>query len=153
MVQSRAKTVEAYLEELPPARREVVAAVRAFVNEHLPRGYVEGMGYGMIGWTIPLERYPSTYNGQPLCYAGLASQKSYVSLYLMSVYSSSDEEKWLRAEFKRAGKKLDMGKCCVRFRKVEDLELSALGRILAGTPPDDFIAMHEAARRKTAKKK
>ncbi|KAB2962188.1 MAG: DUF1801 domain-containing protein [Thermoanaerobaculia bacterium] len=151
MVQSRAKTVEAYLEELPPTRREVVAAVRAFVNEHLPRGYAEGMGYGMISWTIPLARYADTYNGQPLCYAGLAAQKSYVSLYLMSVYASSDEEKWLRAEFKRAGKKLDMGKSCVRFRRVEDLELHALGRILAGTPPDDFIALYEASRKKTAK--
>jgi hypothetical protein len=153
MVQSRAKTVEGYLEELPPGRREVVAAARRFVLEHMPRGYVEGMGYGMIGWTIPLERYPTTYNGQPLCYAGLASQKNYVSLYLMSVYQSSEEEKWLRAEFRRAGKKLDMGKSCVRFRKLEDLELPALGRILAGTPPDDFIAMYEAARKKSAKGK
>lgn len=151
MVRSRATTVEGYLEELSAARREVVAAARAFVNEHLPAGYEEGMGYGMICWTIPLERYPDTYNRQPLCYAALASQRGYVSLYLMSVYASSEEEKWLRAEFRRAGKKLDMGKSCVRFKRLEDLELSALGRILAGTPPADFIARYEESRRKTAK--
>jgi len=151
MVQSRARTVEAYLEELPPARREVVSAMRAFVNEHLPRGFVEGMGYGMIGWTVPLERYPDTSNGQPLCYAALASQKNHVSLYLMSVSADSEEERWLRAEFKRARKKLDMGRSCVRFRRVEDLELSALGRILAGHSPAEFIELHETARRATTK--
>ena len=83
MVSSAAATVEAYLAELPPERRAVVATVRALVNAHLPEGYVEGMHWGMIGWVIPLSRYPVTYNKQPLIYAALAAQKNNYALYLM----------------------------------------------------------------------
>lgn len=147
MVRSPAQTVEAYLAELPPERREVVAAVRRLVLEHLPAGYVESMGWGMVCWGIPLARYPKTYNGQPLGYAALAAQKSHYSLYLMAVYADSEEERELRAAFARAGKKLDMGKSCVRFRRLEDLEMGALGRAIASTPPDAFIARYEASRR------
>lgn len=151
MVQSKAKTVQAYLKELPPERREVVAAVRRMVRKHLPKGYVESMAYGMIGYGVPLTRYSDTYNGQPLAYVALAAQKHYYSLYLMSVAANSQEERDLRAAFARAGKKLDMGKCCVRFRQLADLEMEALGKAIASTPVDAFIERYEASRRKTAR--
>ena len=112
MVSSAAATVEAYLAELPPERRAVVATVRALVNAHLPEGYVEGMHWGMIGWVIPLSRYPVTYNKQPLIYAALAAQKNNYALYLMCAYSDSQVERDLRAAYAAAGLKLDMGKSC-----------------------------------------
>jgi len=146
MVQSQAKTVAAYLQELPPERREVVAAVRKLVLKHLPKGYEEAMAFGMIGYGVPLARYPDTYNGQPLCYAAIAAQKNYYSLYLMSVYADSAEERALRAAFAKAGKKLDMGKSCVRFRRLADLEMEALGEAIAAVPVDEFVARYEASR-------
>lgn len=147
MVQSRAKTVAAYLKELPPERREVVAAVRKLVLAHLPKGYEEAMAFGMIGYGVPLARYPDTYNGQPLCYAAIAAQKNYYSLYLMSVYADSAEERALRQAFAKAGKKLDMGKSCVRFRRLVDLEMEALGKAIAAVPVDEFVARYEASRK------
>jgi len=148
MVQSKAKTVEEYLEELPEERRAVVSAVRDLVLEHLPEGYRESMNWGMIAYEIPLERYPVTYNKQPLAYVALAAQKNYYSLYLMSCYESSEGENRLREEFRKAGKKLDMGKCCVRFKKLDDLPLEKIGEIVAATPPEGLIEQYEASRRK-----
>jgi uncharacterized protein YdhG (YjbR/CyaY superfamily) len=148
MARSKASTVEAYLAELPPERRAVVAAVRDVVRRNLPDGYQESMNWGMISWEIPLETYRGTSNGQPLSYAGLAAQKNYYSLYLMSAYAEGREEGWLREAFRKAGKTLDMGKCCVRFRSLEDLELDAIAKVVAGTPPQAFIAMFEASHRK-----
>ena len=90
MASSKAATVAQYLAELPPERRAEIEKVRDLVNGALPAGYREGMGYGMIGWVIPLEDYPDTYNRQPLAYAGLAAQKNYNSLYLNCVYASKE---------------------------------------------------------------
>lgn len=146
MASSSAATAEEYLAELPPERREVVSAVRDVVLRNLPEGYREGMSFGMIGWSIPLERYPDTYNGQPLGYAALAAQKHYYALYL-SVYQDPQSEATFREEFARAGKKLDMGKSCVRFRKLDDLPLDVIGRTIATTPPEELIRRYEASRR------
>jgi uncharacterized protein YdhG (YjbR/CyaY superfamily) len=143
MVQSQAKDVAAYLAELPPERRAVVAAVRDVVLAHLPAGYREAVGWGMITWSIPLERYPDTYNKQPLCFAALAAQKSHYSLYLTCVYQERKLEEALREAFEKAGKKLDMGKSCVRFRRLEDLPLAAIGEMIASVPPEAFIASYE----------
>lgn len=151
MARSNASTVEGYLNELPPERREVVSTVRDAVLRHLPDGYKESMSWGMISYEIPLERYPETYNGQPLAFAALAAQKNYYALYLTCVYQCSKREAALREAFAKAGKRLDMGKSCVRFRKLEDLPLDAIGQIIAGIPPDDFIAQYEASRRKEAR--
>src|SRR3712207_2603796 len=123
MPSSKAATVDAYLAELPPERRAVVSAVRDVVRKHLPKGYTETMNWGMISYELPLDRYPSTYNGKPLSYAALAAQKSYFALYLPVVYQDPEQESRLREEFKKAGKKLDMGKSCLRFERVEDLPL------------------------------
>jgi hypothetical protein len=123
----------------------VVSAVRDVVLRNLPDGYRESMAFGMIGYGIPLERYPDTYNKQPLAYAAIAAQKNYYALYLMGAYSG-EQEQAVRDAFQAAGKKLDMGKSCIRFKKLDDLPLEALGRIVAATPPDAFIAQYEAAK-------
>lgn len=148
MVQSKASTPEAYLAELPPDRRQVVAAVRDVVLANLPEGYQESMSWGMLSYEIPLFRYPETYNKKPLVYAALAAQKNYFSLYLMSVYAGSEEETSLSDAFEAAGKKLDMGKSCVRFKKLEDLPLDVIGGVIAATPVGAHIQRYEAARRK-----
>ena len=146
MARSDAATVSAYLEELPPERRAVVSAVRDLVNASLPKGYVEGMSWGMIAWEIPLSVYPDTYNKRPLCFVALAAQKNAYSLYLNTVYGEGEHEKALRAAFEKAGKKLDMGKSCVRFKRLEDLETEAIAKVIQGTPPKAFIAQYEASR-------
>jgi Domain of unknown function (DU1801) len=126
-VQSKAETVAAYLAELPDERREAIGAVREVVLANLPDGFEEGMQYGMIGYYVPLERYPETYNGQPLGVAALASQKRHISLYLMGIYANDDGATWFRERWEAAGKRLDMGKSCVRFRRLEDVPLEVVG--------------------------
>ncbi len=147
MVRSVATTAEAYLESLPEDQRAVVSAVRALILANLPAGYREAMNWGMLSYEIPLERYPHTYNGQPLGYVALAAQKRYYSLYLMGVYSTPDGEAGLRERFAQTGKKLDMGKSCVRFRKLEDLPLDVIAEVIASTPPEEWIARYEASRK------
>lgn len=150
MASSKAETVEQYLQELPEDRRAVVSTVRDVVLRNLPEGYREAMGFGMITWGIPLADYPDTYNGQPLGYAALAAQKHYYALYVMTPYQDPAQEQWLRDEFAKAGKKLDMGKSCLRFRRLEDLPPDVIGRLIASTPPREFIAQYERARAQAA---
>jgi hypothetical protein len=149
MARSAAKTVAQYLSSLPAERRSVVAAVRKVIRATLPLGYRETMNWGMIAYEVPLRRYPDTYNGQPLCYyAGLAAQKNNYSLYLTCVYQDHRRAAWLHDQFRKAGKKLDMGKSCVRFRRLEDLPLDAIGEVVASTSVDELIARYEASRRR-----
>jgi hypothetical protein len=132
MVSSNAKTVEEYLESLPEDRRAAIAKVR--------------MQYGMIGYYVPLEEYPDTYNGQPLGIIALASQKNYMSLYLMSVYGDSRREKAFVEKYKASGKKLDMGKSCVRFKTLDDLPLDLVAETVASVPVAMFIGEYEESR-------
>ncbi|TQM80085.1 uncharacterized protein DUF1801 [Saccharothrix saharensis] len=143
MARSNAETVEEYLAELPEDRRATVAAVRRVVLDHLPEGYVEGMRWGMITYSVPLEVSGKTYNGQPLGYVSLASQKNYVSLYLMGVHGEREQE--FRAEFEATGRKLDMGKSCVRFKRLDDLPLDVIGREVARQGVVEFVAQVRAA--------
>lgn len=146
MARSSATTVDQYLAELAPERREVVSRMREFVRSHLPEGYHETMNWGGICWEIPLSRYPKTYNGQPLAFAALAAQKNYYALYLMFLYDGTDRARTFAAEFEKAGKKLDMGKACVRFRKIDDLHLPAIATVIAATPPETYIEFYEQSR-------
>ena len=148
MVRSAAATVEEYLGELSAERREAVEAVRAVAVANLPEGYVEAMNWGMISWEVPLERYPNTYNKRPLMYAALASQKNYMSLYLMCVYADDDDKARFEERFRASGKRLDMGKSCVRFRRVEDLPLDLIADTIASTSVDEYIRRYEEARGK-----
>jgi hypothetical protein len=148
MVSSKALTVDEYLAELPPERRSIVASVRDLVRRNLPDGYRETMNWGMISYEIPLERYPVTYNKQPLGYAALAAQKNNYTLYLNHVYQSDERKKWLEREFTKAGKKLDMGKSCLHFKRLEDLPLDVIARVVASTPPEKLIEQYEASRKR-----
>jgi hypothetical protein len=148
MASSSAKTVEDYLAELPPDRRGVISAVRDVVCRNLPKGYREAMNWGMISYEIPLERYANTYNGEPLMYAALAAQKNHYALYLMGLYADDAESGWFREEFANAGKKLDMGKSCVRFKKLADLPLDTIAKAIALVPPEEFIERAEAGRKR-----
>ena len=146
MVQSKSPTVAGYLAEQPPERRAEMEKVLRVMRKHMPKGYSEGMGYGMMGWEVPLERYPDTYNRQPLCYVGLAAQKNRYALYLMGAYANTRQYQNLQTAFEKAGKRMDMGKSCLRFKRLEDLPLPAVGQVIASTPPKDYIAMFEATR-------
>lgn len=157
MVRSAAKSVDEYLSELPEDRREVVATVRDLVRKSLPKGYEEAVNWGMLCYEIPLSRYPDTYNGQPIGYVALAAQKNNYALYLMSAYTDPAQDAALREAFAKAGKKMDMGKSCLRFKKLDDLPLDAIGRFIAATPPEKLIerveAVHPPKPAKPAKKK
>lgn len=153
-MQSKATTVASYLKELPADRRTIVAAVREVVRANLDPDFEEGMGYGMISWHVPHRVYPPGYHCNPklpLPFAALASQKNHLSLYFLSVYAEPAEEAWLRKEFAQAGKKLDMGKCCVRFKTLDDLPLAVIGKAIARVSVKAHIAHYERARDAQAK--
>ena len=147
MARSEAATVDAYLAELPPERREAIAAVRSVVLGNLPAGYEEVMQFGMIGYVVPFSTVPKTYNGQPLQYIGLASQKNYMSLYLNNVYGSERVEEWFVEAYRASGKKLDMGKSCVRFKRLDDLPLDLIGKTIAATSVSEYVRVYEESRR------
>jgi hypothetical protein len=138
--------VQGYLDGLPRERREVVETVRDLVNRHLPEGYEETVAWGMITWSVPLERYPDTYNGQPLGYLALAAQKRHYSLYLMGVYMDEAEAAQFRDRWEATGRRLDMGKSCLRFTKLDGLDQDIIAEVVAGTPVEDFLARYEAIR-------
>ena len=148
MVQSKAATVDEYLEELSPEKRDVVSRVREVVLENLPEGYVESMNWGMISYEIPLATYPETYNGQPLSYMALAAQKRHYALYMMHVYQNPELDAKVRGAYKKIGKRLDMGKSCLRFRRLDDLPMEVIAELVASTPPEHMIAMYEASRKR-----
>ncbi len=146
MVKSDAGTVQDYLDELPDDRRQSMETVRQVVLDSLPDGYEEMMLYGMIGWAIPLEVFPETYNGYPLAYASLGNQKNYMSLYLMNVYGDQVTEEWFKERYAASGKKLNMGKSCVRFKRADDLPLDLIGEVISRTPAEDYIRYYEQSR-------
>ena len=149
---ARPTTVAAYLASLAPDKRAVIDEARAFVRKHISKGYTEFMNWGVINWGIPLEEFSNTHNGQPLTYVGLGAKKSYNSLYLMGTYSSNGEytppfsEKLLVDAFKKAGKRLDMGKCCLHFKALDDLELTSVAKVIAMSTPKEYVAYYKRAR-------
>jgi uncharacterized protein YdhG (YjbR/CyaY superfamily) len=152
MVTSKEATPAAYLASLPPERRKVVKAVRALVKKRLPKGYVETMTWGMLSYEVPLRTYPGTYNGQPLMYLALAAQKNHYALYITSPAQDDRLMAKLAAAYESAGRKLDMGKGCLRFKTLEELPLDVIGEIVASTPVERSIELAEAARTRKSKK-
>ncbi len=146
-MQSNANTVEEYLAELPEDRRRAIKEVRRTILNNLPEGYEEVMNWGMITYQVPLERYPDTYNGKPLMYAALGSQKRHMALYLSAIYMDADKRERFEADYRASGKRYDAGKSCVRFRRLEDLPLELIGRSIATYPVDEFLSRVEAGRR------
>jgi hypothetical protein len=145
-MQSDAATVEEYLASLPPERRAAISEVRSVILENLADGYEEVMNWGMITYQVPLETYPNTYNRKPLMYAALASQKNHMVVYLTGVYANDDDRVAFEEEYRATGKRLDMGKSCVRFRKLDDLPLDVIGRAIAACEVDEFTQLVETAR-------
>jgi hypothetical protein len=148
-VESSVGGVEDYMAGLPVERRDTVRSMLDFVRAAMPSGYGERVGHGMIGWGVPLERYPTTYNGEPLAYVALASQQRHYSLYLVGLYMQAEAAEDFRRRWSGA-RPLDMGKSCVRFRAVEDLDLPLIAAAIAAVPVDDLIATYERARQLAA---
>ena len=150
-MQSNAGTVEQYLKELEPERRAVIKKVRTCVLANLQAGIQEVMNWGMIAYEIPLARFPNTYNKKPLLYCSLAAQKRHYALYLMNVYSGSTYLESLQEGYQAAGLKLEMGKCCVRFRNLAGIHLPTIGRVVAACSVTDFINIYESCRKRGSK--
>ena len=144
MVSSNATTVEQYLAELPDDRRVDVKAIRDMVLENLPEGYVETMRWGMITYEVPLDIYPETYNGQPLMFLSLAAQKRHLALYLTNVAFVPGGEERFKARYLETGKRLEMGRSCLRFKTADDLATDLVAETIRSTSLDEFIEGHEA---------
>ena len=139
MVSTATTTPADYLASLPQDRREVISAIRDLILRNLPEGYQETINWGMLSYEVPLETYPDTYNKKPLSYVGLAAQKNYNSLYLMSVYQDPADYQELMEAFAGMGVKPDMGKSCIRFKKLDQLPLQTISRLIAKTSVQDFV--------------
>ena len=148
MVSSKAITPAAYLASLPPERRKVIAAVRDVIRKRLPKGYVETMNWGMLAYEVPLSRYPDTSNKQPLMYLALAAQKNNYAFYMTGVSDDKALMDRLAAAYKAAGRKLDMGKGCLRFKSLDELPLDVIGDIVASTNVERRIEVEEARQKK-----
>ncbi|MCA9278661.1 MAG: DUF1801 domain-containing protein [Phycisphaeraceae bacterium] len=169
-MQSKATTVAQYLKELPADRRAAIEQVRAVVLKNLPKGYEEGMQYGMIGYFVPHSLYPAGYHcdpKQPLPFMSIASQKNHMAIYMCSIYMEPDSAIWLQQQWakeveKGNAKRLDMGKSCIRFKKIEDIPLNVIGAAVKRAPVKQVIASYEnnlamygskrASKKKTSKK-
>jgi hypothetical protein len=145
-MRSSATSVEQYLLELPQERRVVIEAVRKVILDNLPSGYEEVMNWGMITYQVPLVIYPDTYNKQPLMYAALSSQKNHMAVYLIGIYLNEQTLKWFEEEYAATGKKMDKGKSCVRFKKLEDLPLPLIGKAISAFGIPDFIEQFKQLR-------
>ena len=147
-MRSDAATVEEYLESLPKDRRKAISTVREAILGALPGGYVEEMRWGMLSYEVPLAIAPDTYNGKPLMYAALASQKRHMAVYLSGVYADPEAREHFEEAYRATGKRFDMGKSCVRFRRLEDLPLDVIGDAIARHPVDDFVDLYHRGRRR-----
>lgn len=147
-MQSKAKTVDEYMEELPEDRREQIAVVRQAILDNLPEGVEETMNWGMISYEVPLKDYPDTYNKQPLMFAALASQKNHMAVYLMGIHADAVLREQFVDSYKQTGKKLDLGRGCLRFKNVDDLPVFLVGKAIGAVDKDEFIRLYEESRKR-----
>jgi uncharacterized protein YdhG (YjbR/CyaY superfamily) len=147
-MRSEANSVDQNIAELPDDRRAAMETVRDTIAANLAPGFEEAMNWGMITYQVPLETYPDTYNGQALMYAALASQKNHMAVYLTAVYANDDSRESFLEKYRASGKRLDMGKSCVRFRTLDDLPVDLIGDSIASMDVDTFIETVESVRRK-----
>ncbi|MGI6366776.1 MAG: iron chaperone [Anaerolineae bacterium] len=143
-MRSNATSVAQYLQELPPERRPLMEALRDTLLAHLPDGYVEALRWGMLSYEVPLTVYPDTYNGEPLAIAALANQKNHVSLYLMGIYGDQGLRERLVTAWRASGKRLDMGKSCLRVRRLEEVPLEVVAEAIAALPVEEYVARARA---------
>jgi uncharacterized protein YdhG (YjbR/CyaY superfamily) len=146
-MQSKALTPDQYIDELPDDRKEAVSKLRKIIKKNLPKGFKEGMGYGMMGWDVPHSLYPAGYHcdpKQPLPFMGMASQKNSINLYHMGIYADPKLLKWFTDSFAKVSKhKLDMGKSCIRFKKPEHIPYELIGELATKMTPKDWIELYE----------
>ena len=138
-MKSDAKSIQEYLAEIPPERREAIEEVRETILKNLPEGFEEVINWGMITYQVPLEIYPDTYNKKPLMYAALANQKNHMAVYLTGIYMDEKLNQQFEEKYKQTGTRYDVGKSCVRFRKLEDLPLPLIGESIQAVEMDEFI--------------
>ena len=146
-MKSTAKTVDEYVKGLPEDRRKAISAVRKVILDNLPEGYQECMSYGMIGYVVPHSIYPKGYQCNPklpLPFVNLGSQKNHLALYLMCIYGDPETDQWFRNAWAKTGRKLDGGKGCIRFKRLEDVPLEVVGQLVARIPVGDYIARIES---------
>jgi uncharacterized protein YdhG (YjbR/CyaY superfamily) len=151
-MKSEAQTVEQYLSELPPERRQAIEKVRQTILENLPEGYEEAMNWGMITYQVPLAIYPDTYNKQPLMYAALANQKNHMAVYLTGIYMDDELNQDFEEKYRATGKRYDVGKSCVRFKKLDDLPLELIGESIRAVKMEEFIQRTKGLSSRKAKK-
>ena len=151
-MRSDAKTIHEYLTEMPDDRREDIKNVRKTILANLPEGYEEALNWGMITYQVPLEIYPDTYNKKPLMYAALANQKNHMAVYLTGIYMDEDLYQNFEENYRNTGKRYDVGKSCVRFRKLEDLPLELIGESIGAISMEDFIERTKGLSARKAKK-
>ena len=145
-VRSGAGTVGEYLDGLGPERRRAVSEIRGAILGALPDGYAEAMEFGMIAYVVPLERYPDTYNGRPLMYAAVSSERRYVSVHLMGLYADPDARRSFEEAYRASGRRLDMGAACLRLRSLDDLPLDLIAGAVAAAAPEEWIRIYERSR-------
>lgn len=138
-MKSEAQTVKEYLSELPPERRQAIEKVRNTILENLPEGYEEAINWGMITYQVPLEVYPDTYNKKPLMYVALANQKNHMAVYLTGIYMDEELNQDFEEKYRATGKRYDVGKSCVRFRKLDDLPLELIAESIQAIDMEEFI--------------
>lgn len=151
-MKSEALTIKEYLAEMPEDRREAVKKVRDTILENLPAGYEEAINFGMITYQVPLKVYPDTYNKKPLMYAALANQKNHMAVYLTGIYMDEDLYQDFEEKYRETGKRYDVGKSCVRFRKLDDLPLELIGESIGAIQMDEFIKRTKGLSARNAKK-
>lgn len=152
---SKATTVDQYITELPEDRVEPIKHLRKIFKKHLPKGFSECMGYGMIGYVVPHKLYPAGYHCSPqlpLPFLSLASQKNAITIYHMGLYGSSKLLAWFEAAHAKASaKKLDMGKSCIRYKKAEDIPYELIAELATKLTPQDWISQYESLYLKSKK--
>jgi hypothetical protein len=148
-MQSKATTVEQYLAELPEDRKDIIADLRKTLKKNLPKGFIEEISYGMIGYVVPHSIYPNGYHCNPklpLPFINVASQKNHIAIYHMGIYASKELLKWFEIEWpKHSSKKLDMGKSCLKFKKAEDVPLKLIAELATKVTPQQWIENYEKA--------
>lgn len=143
----KANTIKEYIDALPEDRQKVIKKIRSVVKKNLPKGFKETLSYNMIGWVVPLSKYPDGYHCKadtPLPFINLASQKNFVALYHSGVYADPKLYKWFTNEYpKHSDRKLDMGKSCIRFKKMDDIPYDLIGELVSKITVEDWIAQYE----------
>jgi uncharacterized protein YdhG (YjbR/CyaY superfamily) len=147
-MQIKASTPKEYLEQLPPDRREAMNKLRETILENLPEGFSETIGYGMICYGVPHSLYPKGYHcdpKQPLPFLSIASQKNFIALYHMGIYSDPELMDWFVREYPKHSKtKLDMGKSCIRFKKADQLPYELIGELAGKMTVGEWIGLYES---------